>query len=118
MIDGSGPLCGSWWRRASSCATPSWRPGRGLVGGREKQGLQAAFAAEVVAETDALVGLGPVDAWDLEASEAAARWKALRVAAGARRAPAQRQRHGLCGSDAGVRVRATGALRGAARQDR
>ena len=39
------------------------------------------MAAEVVAEIDALVGTGAVEAWDFEAIETAARREALRVAA-------------------------------------
>jgi hypothetical protein len=59
------------------------RNGRGGLarGGGPKGGLKAAFAAEVVAEIDALVGADAVEAWDFEAIETAARRAALRVAA-------------------------------------
>ena len=52
---------------------------RGLGRGGEKGGLKEALTAEVVAEIDALVG-APVEEWDFEAIEVAARREALRVA--------------------------------------
>jgi hypothetical protein len=60
---------------------PIGRPRGGLARGRQKRGLQAAFAAEVVAEIETLVGPGAVDRLDFEAVEVAARRQALRVAA-------------------------------------
>ena len=52
-----------------------------LARGRQKGGFKTAFAAEIVAEIDALVGPGAVEDWDFEAIETAARRAALRVAA-------------------------------------
>src|SRR3990170_6565612 len=62
---------------------PTRRAWGGLARGGQKRGLPAAFAGEVVAQIDALVGSGTVDDWDLEAIETAARRKAVGVAAGA-----------------------------------
>ena len=56
------------------------RSGR-ASGGGPKGGLTAAFAAEVVAEIDALVGGDAVEDWDFEAIETAARREARRGAA-------------------------------------
>lgn len=53
---------------------------RGLGRGGEKGGLKELLAAEVVAEIDSLVG-APVDEWDLEAIEVAARRAAMHIAA-------------------------------------
>ena len=50
-------------------------------GGRQKRGLQAAFALEVSAEIETLIGPGAGDDCDLEAIETAARREALRLAA-------------------------------------
>jgi len=50
-------------------------------GGGQKGGFKEAFAAEVVAEIEALVGPGAVDGLDFEAIETAARRHALQVAA-------------------------------------
>jgi len=52
-----------------------------LARGRQKGGFNTAFAAEIVAEIDALVGPGAVEDWDFEAIEMASRREALRVAA-------------------------------------
>lgn len=52
---------------------------RYLARGGEKGGFADTFAKEIAAEIEALIG-GPVDKWDLEAIEVAARRKALRVA--------------------------------------
>jgi hypothetical protein len=60
---------------------PTRRARGGLARGGQKGGLQAAFAGEVVAEIDALVGPGAVDRLNFEAVEVAARRQALRVAA-------------------------------------
>ena len=58
------------------------RDARGdLTRGRQKGGFKTAFAAEIVAEIEALVGPGAVEDWDFEAIETAARRAALRVAA-------------------------------------
>ena len=59
---------------------PTGRAGGDLARGREKGGFKAAFAAEIVAEIEALVGTGAVDDWDFEAIETAARRRVLRVA--------------------------------------
>jgi hypothetical protein len=61
------------------CRVESARGGLARVG--QKGGFKAAFEAEIVAEIEALVGPGAVDDWDFEAIEAAARRKAMRVAA-------------------------------------
>ena len=53
--------------------------GRRLAGGGEKRGFKEAFAVEILSEIDELVGV-PVDGWDFEAIEVAARREALRVA--------------------------------------
>ena len=54
-------------------------PGRDVRrGGRKKGGFKEAFAAEVVAEIEALVGPGAADGLDFEAIETAARRRALR----------------------------------------
>jgi hypothetical protein len=55
------------------------RSRRCLEGGGEKGGLKEALTAEIVAEIDSLVG-APVDGWDFEAIEVAARREALRIA--------------------------------------
>lgn len=52
---------------------------RCLGGGGEKRGFKADLDAEVVAEVEALIE-APVDDWDFEAIEVAARREALRVA--------------------------------------
>jgi len=57
----------------------SGRARRGLGRGGEKGGLKEALAAEIVAEIDSLVG-APVEQWDFEAIEVAARREALRIA--------------------------------------
>ena len=51
------------------------------VGGGQKGGFKAAFATEIIAEIEALVGTGAVDGRDMEAIEMAARREATRVAA-------------------------------------
>jgi hypothetical protein len=70
------------------------RGGR-LAGGGEKRGFKEAFAAEILSEIDSLVG-APIDGWDFEAIEVAARREALRVAglAVARRLNADDSDHG------------------------
>lgn len=72
------------WKRtggpARSRRTPSSNHRRRPREGRPKRGLQAAIAAEVCGEVEALVGEGAVDNWDFEAIEMAARHEALRVA--------------------------------------
>ncbi len=60
---------------------PTFRIGRSRAGGDEKGGLRKAFAAEIVAEIETLVGVGAVDDLDLESIELAARRQALQVAA-------------------------------------
>jgi hypothetical protein len=52
-----------------------------LQRGGQKGGFKKAFAAEVVAEIEALIGPGAVDGCDLEAIETAARRETLRLAA-------------------------------------
>jgi len=67
-------------RAVGRCPTGRARGGL-LAGGGQKGGFKAAFEAEIVAEIEALVGTGAVESWDLEAIEAAARRKAMGVAA-------------------------------------
>ena len=60
---------------------PTGRARGGRAGGGQKKGFSEAFAAEVVAEIDALVGPGAANGLDFEAIETAARRRALAVAA-------------------------------------
>jgi hypothetical protein len=59
------------------CATDAGRCR--LTGDGEKRGFKKVFAAEILSEIDELVG-APVEQWDFEAIEQAARSEALRVA--------------------------------------
>jgi len=59
------------------CATGT--RGRRLTGDGEKRGFKEIFATEIRSEIDALVGT-PVEQWDFEAIEIAARREALRIA--------------------------------------
>src|SRR3989454_3794917 len=61
--------------------TPTGERGGLGTGGGSKRGLQAALQAEVVAEIEALIGPGAIDRIDFEAIEAAARRRALQLAA-------------------------------------
>jgi len=61
--------------------TPAGERGGLGTGGGSKRGLQAALQAEVVAEIEALIGPGAIDRIDFEAIEAAARRRALQLAA-------------------------------------
>jgi hypothetical protein len=65
-----------------------------LERGGKKRGFAEAFATEILSEIDALVGT-PIDGWDFEAIEAAARREALRLAgmAVARRLNAEESDH-------------------------
>ena len=89
----------------------------GLARGGQKGGFTTAFAAEAVAEIEALVGAGTVDDWDFEAIETATRRKALRVAARAVEQRLNADTSGPRGSDGVLRVRAAGAVRRAPLQD-
>ena len=60
---------------------PTGRARGGGAGGGQKKGFSEAFAAEVVAEIEALVGPGAATGLDFEAIETAARRRALTVAA-------------------------------------
>ena len=62
-------------------ATRDWCRGRPLRRRRQKtRGFTEAFATEILSEIEALVG-PPIEEWDFEAIEVAARRKALRLAA-------------------------------------
>jgi hypothetical protein len=80
---------------------PTGRARGGSAGGGQKKGFSEAFAAEVVAEIDALVGPGAANGLDFEAIETAARRRALAVAARA----VERRLNGDTSDHAGPTVR-------------